>query len=157
MKIKLLMVGKTDHKGLQSMIQEYRKRLVHYIRFEQEVLQPPKNTRNRSVPEQKQLEGEVILKAVSDSDSVILLDENGKGYSSVAFAGELQKYMNAGVRQLVFVIGGPYGFSEAVYSRAQGRISLSNMTFSHQMVRLIFLEQLYRAFTILRNESYHHQ
>ncbi|NER11001.1 23S rRNA (pseudouridine1915-N3)-methyltransferase [Muriicola jejuensis] len=157
MKIKLLVVGKTDHRGLQSMIQEYQKRLGHYVRFEQETILPPKNVRNRSIPEQKQKEGEVILSGISESDTVLLLDENGKSYSSVEFSTELQKYMNAGTRQLVFVIGGPFGFSEQVYDRANGRISLSPMTFSHQMVRLIFLEQLYRAFTILRNESYHHQ
>ncbi len=139
------------------MIQEYEKRLGHYIRFGQETILPPKNTRNRSVPEQKQKEGEAILGGLTETDTVILLDENGKGYGSVEFAGELQKYMNAGTRQLVFVIGGPYGFSDSVYERAQARISLSPMTFSHQMVRLIFVEQLYRAFTILRNESYHHQ
>lgn len=139
------------------MIQEYQKRLGHYVRFEQETILPPKNVRNRSIPEQKQKEGEVILSGISESDTVLLLDENGKSYSSVEFSTELQKYMNAGTRQLVFVIGGPFGFSEQVYDRANGRISLSPMTFSHQMVRLIFLEQLYRAFTILRNESYHHQ
>jgi 23S rRNA (pseudouridine1915-N3)-methyltransferase len=157
MKIKLLMVGKTDHKGLQALIGEYQKRLTHYIRFQTEVMTPPKNVRQRSIPEQKQKEGELILSSIGDSDTVLLLDENGKQYGSVEFAEELQKYMNAGTRQLVFVIGGPFGFSDAVYERAQHRLSLSQMTFSHQMVRLIFSEQLYRAFTILRNEAYHHQ
>ena len=157
MKIKLLLVGKTDHKGLQALIQEYQKRLGHYIGFRQEVITSPKNVRNRSIPEQKQKEGEAILSAIRETDTVVLLDENGRGCSSVEFAGELQKYMNSGTKQLVFVIGGPFGFSEAVFNRAQASISLSAMTFSHQMVRLIFVEQLYRAFTILRNESYHHQ
>jgi 23S rRNA (pseudouridine1915-N3)-methyltransferase len=157
MKIKLLVVGKTDHRALQSLIQEYQKRLGHYVRFQQEMVNPPKNAKNRSIPEQKLKEGEVLLSALNQSDTVVLLDENGSRYSSVEFAGELQKFMNAGVRQLVFVIGGPFGFSEAVKERAHTTISLSPMTFSHQMVRLIFVEQLYRAFTILRNESYHHQ
>lgn len=157
MRIKLLMVGKTDHRGLQALIAEYQKRLEHYITFHAEVIPPPKNVRNRSVPEQKQKEGEVILSALNDVDTVILLDENGKSYSSVGFADQLQKYMNTGVRQIAFVIGGPFGFSEEVRKKAHGSISLSKMTFSHQMVRLIFVEQLYRAFTILRNESYHHQ
>ncbi len=151
------MVGKTDHKGLQALIGEYQKRLMHYIRFQTKVLTPPKNVRQRSIPEQKEKEGELILSALDESDIIILLDEKGKQHTSVEFAGELQKYMNAGARQLVFVIGGPFGFSDAVYKRAQHRLGLSKMTFSHQMVRLIFTEQLYRAFTILRNESYHHQ
>jgi len=157
MKIKLLVVGKTDHKALQIMIDEYKKRLGHYISFQQEVIPSPKKAKNRSVEKQKQLEGEVILACTDPSDILLLLDENGSEYSSIGFAKRLQKYMNAGVRQLVFVIGGPYGFSEEVYKRAQGKISLSRMTFSHQMVRLFFVEQLYRAFTILRNEPYHHQ
>ena len=151
------MVGKTDHKGLQALIAEYQKRLTHYIRFETEILTPPKNVRQRSVPEQKEKEGGLILSALVESDTVVLLDEKGRQYTSVEFARELQKYMNAGTRQLVFVIGGPYGFSKDVYKRAQHKLGLSKMTFSHQMVRLIFTEQLYRAFTILRNESYHHQ
>ena len=151
------MVGKTDHKGLQALIGEYQKRMKHYIRFQTEVLTPPKNVRQRSVPEQKEKEGELILSALGESDTVVLLDEKGKQHTSVEFAGELQKFMNAGTRQLVFVTGGPFGFSDAVYKRAERRLGLSKMTFSHQMVRLIFTEQLYRAFTILKNESYHHQ
>lgn len=157
MKIKLLVVGKTDDRDLQSLIGGYQKRLAHYIRFQLQVIPSLKGAKNRSVAEQKQLEGQAILTRLEPSDTLILLDENGSTYSSVGFAKELQKYMNAGTRQLVFVIGGPYGFSEEVYSRAKKKISLSRMTFSHQMIRLFFTEQLYRAFTILRNESYHHQ
>ncbi len=157
MKIKLLVVGKTDHKGLQAMISEYEKRLRHYVKFELEVIQALKATKNMSVTEQQDKEGEAILSRVSSSDMVILLDEQGKQHASVDFARYLQKLMNAGTRQLVFVVGGPYGFSNAVHSRAQDKISLSLMTFSHQMVRLFFVEQLYRGFTILRNEPYHHQ
>ncbi len=157
MKIKLLVVGKTDHKGMQAMILEYQKRLGHYVKFELEVIQALKATKNMSVTEQQDKEGDAILSRISSSDMMVLLDEKGKQHSSTNFAKYLQKLMNAGTRQLVFVVGGPYGFSNAVYSRAQDKISLSLMTFSHQMVRLFFVEQLYRGFTILRNEPYHHQ
>jgi 23S rRNA (pseudouridine1915-N3)-methyltransferase len=157
MKIKLLVVGKTEHKGLQAMILEYQKRLKHYIKFELEVIPALKATKNMSVAEQQEKEGEAILARISSSDMMFLLDEQGKQYASVDFANYLQKLMNAGTRQLVFVVGGPYGFSTTVQSRAQDKMSLSLMTFSHQMVRLFFIEQLYRGFTILRNEPYHHQ
>ncbi|MBT8280889.1 MAG: 23S rRNA (pseudouridine(1915)-N(3))-methyltransferase RlmH [Muriicola sp.] len=157
MKIKLLVVGKTEKRELQSLIEEYEKRLAHYINYHQEVIPSPKAAKSRSIPEQKQLEGQAILSRISTSDILVLLDEKGQTYSSKGFAKELQKYMNAGTKQLVFVIGGPFGFSEEVYSRSRAKISLSRMTFSHQMIRLFFTEQLYRAFTILRNESYHHQ
>jgi 23S rRNA (pseudouridine1915-N3)-methyltransferase len=157
MKIKLLVIGKTDHKGMQAMISEYEKRLSHYISFELEVIPALKAAKNMSVSEQKDKEGEAILSRISSSDMLVLLDEQGKQYTSMHFARYLQKLMNAGTRQLVFVVGGPYGFSNVVYSRAQHKISLSLMTFSHQMVRLFFVEQLYRGFTILRNEPYHHQ
>ncbi len=157
MKIKLLVVGKTDHKGLQPMISEYVKRLGHYVKFEMEVIPALKTTKNMSITEQKDKEGENILSRISSSDIVILLDERGKQFTSTEFANYLQKLMNAGTRQLVFVVGGPYGFSNAVYSKAQDKMSLSPMTFSHQMIRLFFVEQLYRGFTILRNEPYHHQ
>jgi 23S rRNA (pseudouridine1915-N3)-methyltransferase len=116
-----------------------------------------KNTKNLSEEQQKQKEGELILKKVNTSDVLILLDENGKQFSSIEFANYLQKHMNSGIKQLVFVIGGPYGFSTDLYNRAQGKISLGKMTFSHQMVRLFVVEQLYRGFTILRNEPYHHR
>lgn len=157
MQIKLLAVGKTDHTELQSLIEEYVKRLGFYIKFELEIIQDLKNTKSLSEASQKEKEGEMILKKTQASDALILLDENGKQYSSVDFSTYIQKKMNSGLKQLIFVIGGPYGFSDAVYQRANGMISLSKMTFSHQMVRLFFVEQLYRAFTIIRNEPYHHQ
>lgn len=157
MQIKLLAVGKTDHAALQSLIEEYVKRLGFYIKFELEIIQDLKNTKSLSEASQKDKEGELILKKVQASDALILLDENGKQFSSVDFSDYIQKRMNSGLKQLIFVIGGPYGFSDAVYQRANGMISLSKMTFSHQMVRLFFVEQLYRAFTIIRNEPYHHQ
>lgn len=157
MKIKLLAVGKTDQKNLQLFLDDYIKRISFYIRFEMQVIPDIKKAKNLSEKEQKQKEGELILKQIDATDTVILLDEKGKLHTSVGFADFLQNKMNTVNKQLVFVIGGPYGFSEAVYSRAQAKMSLSTMTFSHQMVRLFFLEQLYRAFTIIRNEPYHHQ
>ena len=157
MNIKLLAIGKTDNKNLQSLIEDYQKRLSFYIKFDLEILPDIKNVKNLSESQQKEKEGELILAKITPTDQLILLDENGKSFSSVAFSEELQKKMNAGIKTLVFVIGGPYGFSEAVYAKAQGKISLSALTFSHQMVRLFFIEQLYRGFTILKNEPYHHQ
>jgi 23S rRNA (pseudouridine1915-N3)-methyltransferase len=157
MNIKLIAVGKTDHKNLQLLIDEYQKRLSFYVKFEFEILADIKNVKNLSENQQKEKEGEMILSKIGSTDQLILLDENGKNYSSINFAGELQKKMNSGIKTLVFVIGGPYGFSSEVYEKANGKISLSTMTFSHQMVRLFFIEQLYRAFTILKNEPYHHQ
>ncbi len=157
MNIKLIAIGKTDHKNLQALMDEYQKRLSFYIKFELEIIPDIKNAKNLSEPQQKEKEGELIMQKLSPTDFLILLDENGKSFSSVEFSEELQKKMNAGVKTLVYVIGGPYGFSEAVYQKAQQKISLSKMTFSHQMVRLFFIEQLYRGFTILRNEPYHHQ
>lgn len=157
MNIKLLAIGKTDNKQLQSLIDDYTKRLSFYIKFDIEVIADIKNAKNLSEAQQKEKEGELILAKLSSTDQLVLLDENGKTFSSVAFAEELQKKMNSGVKTLVFAIGGPYGFSDAVYAKAAGKISLSAMTFSHQMVRLFFVEQVYRAFTILRNEPYHHQ
>lgn len=157
MNIKLIAIGKTDNKNLQSLIDEYQKRLSFYIKFDLEIIPDIKNVKNLSESQQKEKEGELILAKITQTDQLILLDENGKTFSSVAFSEELQKKMNSGVKTLVFVIGGPYGFSDAVYAKANGKISLSSMTFSHQMVRLFFIEQLYRGFTILRNEPYHHQ
>jgi len=157
MNIKLLAIGKTDHKALQQLISEYENRLKHYIKFELEILPDIKNVKNLSTAQQKEKEGELILKKLSTSDVLVLFDENGKAFSSVAFSTYLQKKMNSGIKQLVFAIGGPYGFSPAVHQKAQGQISLSKMTFSHQMVRLFIVEQLYRAFTILKNEPYHHR
>lgn len=157
MKITVLSIGKTDNKHLQTLIEEYNKRLGFYITAVLTVIPDIKNSKNLSETQQKQLEGEEIFKKISPADTLVLLDENGKSFSSVAFSDYLQKKMNSGLKNLVFVIGGPYGFSDAVYERANGKIALSQMTFSHQMVRLFFMEQLYRAFTILRNEPYHHQ
>ncbi len=157
MKITLYAIGKTDNKQLQVLIEEYRKRLGFYVSFEMETIPDVKNAKNLSEALQKQAEGDEILKRISTADILILLDEKGKNHSSETFADFLQKKMNSGLKNLVFVIGGPYGFSEAVYERANGKLSLSAMTFSHQMVRLFFVEQLYRAFTILRNEPYHHR
>ena len=157
MTIKLIAIGKTDHDQLQQLIAEYQKRLGHYVKFEIELIPDIKNAKNLSEAQQKQKEGELILKKLQPSDQLVLLDERGKSYTSVQFSEFLQKKMNSGIKTLVFVIGGPYGFSEAVYAKATGKVSLSAMTFSHQMIRLLFVEQLYRAFTILRNEPYHHR
>ncbi len=157
MTIKLLAIGKTDNKQLQQLIDEYTKRLGFYIKFDLEIIPDIKNVKNLSEAQQKQKEGELILKQLKPTDALILLDENGKQLDSVGFSQYLQKHMNSGVKQLVFVIGGPYGFSQDVYNKAQGKLSLSKMTFSHQMVRLFFIEQLYRGFTILKNEPYHHR
>ena len=157
MTIKLLAIGKTDNTNLQTLIEDYEKRLGHYIKFEFEVLPDLKKAKHLSEAQQKEKEGEIILSKVQNPEVLVLLDERGKALTSVTFAKDLQKYMNSGIKSLVFVIGGPYGFSDAVYQRANGKLSLSKMTFSHQMVRLFFVEQLYRGFTILRNEPYHHE
>ena len=157
MNIKLIAVGKTDNPALQQLISTYEKRLSYYINFELQLLADIKNSKSLSEEQQKIKEGELILSYVEPSHHLILLDERGKEYTSIAFADELQKKMNTGIKQLTFVIGGPYGFSQAVYQRANSKLSLSKLTFSHQMIRLFFVEQLYRAFTILRNEPYHHQ
>lgn len=157
MNIKLIAIGKTDNKSLQTLIDDYSKRLSFYIKFDLEIIPDIKNVKNLSENQQKEKEGELILAKITPTDQMILLDENGSTFSSLKFADYLQKKMNSGVKTLVFVIGGPYGFSEEVYKKAQGKVSLSEMTFSHQMVRLFFIEQLYRGFTILRNEPYHHQ
>ncbi|EHQ43526.1 MULTISPECIES: 23S rRNA (pseudouridine(1915)-N(3))-methyltransferase RlmH [Myroides] len=157
MNIKLLAIGKTDNKELQTLMNDYMKRLSFYVKFDMEIIADIKNAKNLSEAQQKQKEGELILSKINPTDFLILLDEKGKEFTSVGFADELQKRMNAGIKTLVFVIGGPYGFSEEVYQNAKGKISLSKMTFSHQMIRLFIIEQLYRGFTILRNEPYHHQ
>ena len=157
MNIKLLAIGKTDNKALQSLIDDYTKRLSFYIKFDLEIIPDIKNVKNLSESQQKEKEGELILAKLTATDQLILLDEKGTTFSSVGFSDYLQKKMNSGAKTLVFVIGGPYGFSDEVCQKAQGKISLSLMTFSHQMVRLFFIEQLYRGFTILKNEPYHHQ
>ncbi len=157
MNIRLLTIGKTDNKDLQSLIDDYTKRLSFYVKFDLDIIPDIKNVKNLSEAQQKEKEGELILAKIGPTDQLILLDENGKTFSSVGFSDYLQKKMNTGIKTLVFVIGGPYGFSETVYQKAQGKVSMSEMTFSHQMVRLFVIEQLYRGFTILRNEPYHHQ
>jgi 23S rRNA (pseudouridine1915-N3)-methyltransferase len=156
MKITLLVVGKTTDVHIEVLIQEYQKRLTHYVPFVLQVIPELKNTKALTMEQQKQAEGELILRAVGSNVDLVLLDEHGKEFRSVEFAEYLQKRMSSG-RDVVFVVGGPYGFSESVYQRANGKISLSKMTFSHQMVRLFFVEQLYRAMTILRGEPYHHE
>jgi len=157
MQIRLIAIGKTDHPAIQKLQEEYALRLGHYVKFELEIIPDLKNTKSLSEASQKEKEGELILKKIQNSDELILMDERGKTFSSIEFADYLQKKMNSGLRNLIFVIGGPYGFSDAVYSRANGKVSLSKMTFSHQMIRPFFIEQLYRAMTILRNEPYHHE
>ncbi|MCE1156110.1 MAG: 23S rRNA (pseudouridine(1915)-N(3))-methyltransferase RlmH [Bacteroidales bacterium] len=157
MKISVLMVGKTTHEGLQKLIQDYHQRLTHYIGFETRIIPELKNIKNLPVNEQKEKEADLILKQLEPADEVILLDEKGKTLTSVGFAGFLETKMLASTKKLVFVIGGPFGFSERVYQRADQLLSLSAMTFSHQMIRLLFAEQLYRAMTIIKGENYHHQ
>ncbi|MDO4781998.1 MAG: 23S rRNA (pseudouridine(1915)-N(3))-methyltransferase RlmH [Capnocytophaga felis] len=157
MNIKLIAIGKTDNSALQQLITDYEKRLSHYVNFQLQIILDVKNSKSLSEEQQKIKEGELILKNIESSHHLILLDERGKEYTSVGFSEFLQKQMNSGIRQLVFVIGGPYGFSEEVYARANGKLSLSKLTFSHQMIRLFFVEQIYRAFTILKNEPYHHR
>ena len=156
MKIKLIAIGKTDSKDLQPLIEEYSKRLSFYVSFNFEIIPDIKNAKNLSKKQQKIAEGNELLKRIEKSDTIIILDEKGKTFSSVEFSIFLQKKMNSGLKNLIFIIGGPYGFSEEIYQRANAKISLSTMTFSHQMIRLFFIEQLYRGFTILRNEPYHH-
>ena len=156
MTIKLLAIGKTDSSQLQELIEVYQKRLQHYINFEIELIPDLKKTKNLSEEQQKEKEGQLILKKLAATDVLILFDENGKHFTSIEFSQYLQKKMNSGIKQIVFLIGGPYGFSNDVYAKASGKISLSKMTFSHQMVRLFITEQLYRAFTIQKNEPYHH-
>ena len=157
MKITLISIGKTDNKQLQILIDDYIKRLGFYVSFNFVVIPDIKKAKNLSEVQQKKAEGLEIEKRISSSDSVVLLDENGKSFNSIGFSKFLQKNMNSGLKNLVLVIGGPYGFSDEMYQRANGKVSLSEMTFSHQMVRLFLIEQLYRGFTILKNEPYHHR
>jgi len=156
MKTTLLVIGKTDKDFVKKGIEEYQKRLVHYLPYEMKIIPDIKNTKNLSEQQQKQKEGELILSQVKSGDLLILLDEGGKEFSSPGFSKFIEQKMLSGIKNLIFVIGGPYGFSPEVYKASQGKVSLSKMTFSHQMIRMIFTEQLYRAMTILRNEPYHH-
>ncbi len=157
MKITFLVIGKTDEAYLREGIEKYLKRLKHYIAFQHLEIPDLKNTKHLNEAEQKSKEAELILKQLKPNDQLILLDENGEEFSSEGFATYLNKKMLASVQNLVFVVGGPYGFDKSMYQKANGKISLSRMTFSHQMVRLFFVEQVYRAFTILKGEPYHHQ
>jgi len=157
MKIVLLTISKTSEKYLIGGIQDYQKRLKHYTQFEIIEIPNIKKTQNFSKSELMKKEGELILKQLQNSDYVILLDDKGTDFTSVQFAKKLQGLLNSGKKRLVFVIGGAYGFSDDVYQKANEKLSLSKMTFSHQMVRLFFAEQIYRAFTILKNEPYHHE
>lgn len=155
MNVKLLVVSKTDVPFVQEGIDLYLKRLKHYVNFEIEVVPALKDAKGLSPDEVKQREGLLLLKRLEHIDRVVLLDEHGSEHTSLAFAQYLQKQMNAGVRNLTFVVGGAFGFSPAVYQTAHDKISMSRMTFNHQMVRLFFVEQLYRAFTIIKGEPYH--
>ena len=157
MKVALVLVGKTVNKHFVELIDEYAGRVKHYISFDITVIPELKNTKSLSVDQQKQQEGELILKQLQGGDHVVLLDEHGKEFRSVEFSSYMEQKMQTVNKRLVFVIGGPYGFSPDVYAKANEKISLSKMTFSHQMVRLIFVEQLYRAMTIMRGEPYHHE
>lgn len=156
MKIDLILVGKTTGKLFDTGIHDYVDRIGHYLPFEMTIIPELKNTKNLTEDQQKQQEGELILKRIDSSDVVVLLDEHGKEFRSIELSTWLEKKQQT-TRRLVFVIGGPYGFSPAVYSRANERISLSKLTFSHQMIRLIFVEQIYRACTIIKGEPYHHE
>ncbi len=157
MKILLLQIDKTQDAYLEQGIGIYLKRLRNYIQLEVKSLQVSKALRQRSAAEQKAEEAKLLFEEIKPEDELILLDEKGKDYSSLQFAEFLQKKQNASVKRLVFVIGGPYGFDKSVYERANSKLGLSKMTFSHQMVRLFFVEQVYRAYTILRGEKYHHE
>ena len=157
MNIELIVVGKTDMKEVAALVDMYTKRINFYNKFNITYLPDIRNSKNLSEAQQKTAEGEAILRLIDDSDRVVLLDEKGTEFRSVEYAEWLQKRMNSGIKRLVFVIGGPYGFSEAVYARSNEKISLSKMTFSHQIIRAIFAEQLYRAFSIIHNSPYHHE
>lgn len=157
MNIKLIVVSKTDDKYLQEGIDIYLKRLKHYVNFEMVVVPALKDVKNSSPEEIKEREAVLLLKQLEKCDAVVLLDEHGKEHTSVGFSRYLQKHMNSGIRTLAFVVGGAFGFSPKVYDRATDKLSISQMTFSHQMIRLLFVEQLYRAFTILNHEPYHNE
>ena len=157
MKIELAVIGKTSIGYLKQGIDEYIKRLKHYVSFEIKYIDDIKNTKNISEDQQKRTEGTKILSLLDNSDFVVLLDEHGKEYTSIQYSSYIQKRLLSGVKKVVFVIGGPYGFSQEVYDRANDKISFSKMTFNHEMIRLIFTEQLYRAYTIINHEPYHHE
>ena len=157
MKVVLLSLGKTDEDFYAQAIEIFRKRLSHYLPFDMEFVPDVKNTKNLSEKEQKNLEGEALLNRIQQGDYVVLLDDKGNQYSSVEFSRFIEKKLYSVPKRLIFVVGGPYGFPDEVYRRANEKLSLSRMTFTHQMVRLVFVEQLYRAMTILNGEPYHHE
>ena len=157
MTIELIVIGKTDSQEVSALVETYARRVNRYCKFSVTVLPDMRSTRNLTAKQQRTAEGEAILRQLGEGDYAVLLDERGTEYRSVEFAGWLQKRLNSGVKRLAMVIGGPYGFSDEVYARADALLSLSRMTFSHQIVRAIFAEQIYRAFTILHNEPYHHE
>jgi 23S rRNA (pseudouridine1915-N3)-methyltransferase len=157
MKVVFTVVGKTDVSYFMEAVDEYKNRLAHYIPFEMNVIPDIKNVRNLPEIQQKEKEGELILKALQPGDYLVLLDERGQEFTSLQFASYMEKKTHTVAKRLVFVVGGAYGFSEAVYRAASEKISLSKMTFSHQMIRMLFVEQLYRAMTILKGEAYHHE
>ena len=157
MKIILHAVGKTNDPHFLAGIDEYARRIRHYLPFDIETVPELKNTKSLSEQQQKEKEADLLLKAFQSTDRIVLLDEKGREFRSTEFAGWLEKQAGSGCKRLVFVVGGPYGFSPRVYERAHEKISLSRMTFSHQMIRLIFTEQIYRAMTILQGEPYHHE
>lgn len=157
MTIELIVIGKTDMREVEALVEMYAKRLNRYVRFAVTTLPDVRTTKSTAPSRQKRSEGEMILRQIADGDCVVLLDEHGEEMRSLEFAMWLQRRMNSGVKRLVLIVGGPYGFSDEVYARADAKLSLSKMTFSHQIVRAIFAEQLYRAFTIINNEPYHHE
>ncbi len=157
MRISLIAISKTTEKYLLEGISIYEKRLQHYCKFNRVEIPDLKNSKSLSKEQQKQKEAELILSKISNQDFVVLLDERGKEYSSMQLSAELNKWMNQSISSVVFIIGGPYGFDQSMYDRANAKISLSKLTFSHQMVRLFFVEQVYRAFSILKGEPYHHE
>lgn len=157
MTVDLVVIGKTDLDAVNALVELYMKRINRYVKFSIITIPDLRNARSITEQEQKRREGDMLMKQFAAGDFVVLLDDKGSQSTSLQFAAWLQRRMASGVKRLVFVIGGPYGFSQEVYQRANERVSLSRMTFSHQIVRAIFSEQLYRAFTILNNEPYHHE
>jgi len=157
MKILLLLVGKTTNKDVQSICDDYVARLKHYTQFEITIIPELKNTKSLTQEQQKHMEGELIMKQLQPNDYIVLLDEHGHEYRSIEFANWIEKKNQTISRRLVFIIGGPYGFSKNIYEKTNEQLSVSKMTFSHQLIRIIFIEQLYRAFTIIKGEQYHHE
>lgn len=157
MTIQIICIGKTDEKPLEELISKYEKRLPSHWNYQRIEIPDLKNRKNLSESQQKEKEAELILAKINPTDFVILLDEKGKQQHSTVFAASIQELMNQSVKQIVFLIGGPYGFADEIYNRANRKLSLSQMTFTHQMVRLFLVEQLYRAFAILQGKPYHHE